>query len=243
MSEILQQKWRVLFKQRYGYPRFRQVLLWTRDLGLVLMAALCMGLALFASPTVLSDHPWLQTYVNFMGGYFGAVHRLSVGALYPQVSELVFAVGWGVAMVPFVASLLHAAIYSLVLDYQNTKADMARSYEENIIGNGYLVDLIALPIVVLMLVLIALGDLGVIYPSLGLVNGVGMARTNAYIDHGHLDLVGMALRPLYVSRWGLGVVSTLLITVGVILYSTAWLIPIFKGPIWLRRRLTRRHAR
>ena len=237
MSGTWQQKWNALREKRSGYPRFRQTLLWTRDIGLVLVVTLCMGLALFASPTVLSDHPWLQSYVDFMGGYFGAVQRLSVGALHPQVSQLVFAVGWGVAIIPFVASLLHTVIYSLVIDYQTTKAEMARSYEEKIVRNGRLIDIIAIPLVVLILVSMALGDLGVINPSFGWVNGVGMTKAH---DSTHpLAFMNMFFLHLYTSRWGLGIVASIVINVAAILYSSAWLIPIFKGDIWLRRRFTR----
>jgi hypothetical protein len=230
------QKWSALREKRSGYPRVRQALLWTRDSGLVLVVALCMGLALFASPTVLSDHPWLQSYVDFMGGYFGAVQRLSVGALYPQVSQLVFAVGWSVAIVPFVAWLTHTLIYILVLDYQKTKADMKSKYEIKTKTGGQYLEKFGTPIFTLILVLFYLGDFGVIN-NFGWVNGLLMTHAEiAAQPHNHINKF---ILPIYTSRWGLGIVSPLLIYVGVALYSAVWVIPFFYLPIWLRRRFAR----
>ena len=83
-----------------------------------------------------------------------------------------FAVGWGVAIVPFVASLLHTVIYPLGFDYLNTKTEMARNYENRIVRNGKLIDILAVPIVVLILASRVLGDFRVINPDFGLVNGI-----------------------------------------------------------------------
>ncbi len=246
MSGTWQQKWNALREKRSGYPRFRQALLWTRDIGLVLVVALCMGLALFASPTVLSDHPWLQAYVDFMGGYFGAVQRLSVGALHPQVSQLVFAVGWGVAMVPFVASLLHTVIYSLVIDYQHTKAEMASRYEtvlkDRMGGLATFMDILSGPFMIAMVAFFTLGDLGVIH-SFGWINGVLM--TKAHSSQGHLILMNMVFMHLYTSRAGLGFIASLVIYGGVVLYPSFLLFIFVLFPIWLnrmRRRLTRQRV-
>ena len=235
MNGTLQEKWNALREKRSRYPRFRQTLLWVRDIGLIVDVVLCMQVALYASPTVLTDHPWLQDYVDFIGGYFVAVHRLSAGALYPQVSQLVFAVGWGMAIVPFAASLLHT-FYLLLFDYQATKQEMARSYEEKIVRNGRLIDILAIPVVTLLLLLMALGDLGLGNPSFGWVNGVGMTKSES--SQGHLVLMHLFFMRLYTSRWGLGIVSSIIVVTGVVLYSSAWLIPVFKGPIWLRRRFS-----
>ena len=235
MSGTWQQKWNAICEKRSGYPRLRQTLLWIRNIGLVLVVALCMGLALFASPTVLSDHPWLQAYVDFMGGYFRAVQRLSVGALHPQVSQLVFAVGCGVAIVPFVAWLTHTLIYILVIDYQKTKADMESRYEiKTEIGGQYL-EKFGTPVFALMLVFLYLGDFGVIN-NVGWVNGLQMTHAEITAQP-HNDIIKFIL-PIYTSRWGLGIVSPLLIYVGVALYSAMWVIPFFYLPIWLRRRFT-----
>ena len=245
MSGTRQQKRSALREKRSGYPRFRQTLLWTRDIGLVLVVALCMGLALFASPTVLSDHPWLQSYVDFMGGYFGAVHRLSVGALHPQVSQLVFAVGWGVALVPFIAWLLHTLIYLLTVDYSVTKAELTRKIEaraRRFGGLAGMMEVLVGPFAVAAVGFYALGDLGVI-TSFGWINGVIMTKAQS-LNPGLITSI--FFMHLYTSRWGLGLIASLMIYVGVWMYAFfLWTVPIFIVPWWLksmRRRLTRQRA-
>ena len=245
-SGTWQQKWNGWREKRSGYPRFRQALLWVRDIGLVMDVALCMGLALFASPTVLSDHPWLHAYVDFMGGYFGAVRRLSVGALHPQVSQLVFAVGLGVALIPFLASLMHTLIYSLVLDYQTTRAEVARNYDSRFTRPDFLIGLVEYmvgPFMIAMVIFFTMGDLGVIH-SFGWINGVPM--TKAQSSQGHLVLMHMFFMHLYTSRLGLGILASLVIYLGVVMYSGLFLIVVFViFPLWLsriRQRLTKPRA-
>ena len=244
MSETWKQKWTAWygqFAQRSAYPVFRQWLLWVRDIGLVLVGASCMGIALFASPTVLRDHLLLYSYVEFMGGYFSAVQRLSTGALYPQVSELVFAAGWGLAMVPFAASLLHAVIYSLILDYQETKVRMTKAYEEKTVSSGRLIEIIAVPIIACFYGLIALGDLGIIQIPIGWVNGDMMTKqeiTTLHVyRHGWVNLI---FPHLYTSRWGLGILASGIIIGGTLLYSNVWVFFVFNGQDWLHKRLNRK---
>ncbi|BAP87636.1 NADH-ubiquinone oxidoreductase chain 1 [Burkholderiales bacterium GJ-E10] len=57
MTDTLQQRFAALRAKRAAYPRFRRDLLWIRDIGLVVDAGLCLGLALLASPTVLTAPP------------------------------------------------------------------------------------------------------------------------------------------------------------------------------------------
>lgn len=236
MNEIWLKKWNTICQVRSNHPPFRQMLLWIRDVGFALIFVLCMGIALLASPAVLSDHSWLQSYVNFMGGYFGAVQRLSVGAIYPQVSQLVFAVGVGVALVPFAAWLMYTVIYILLIDYKKTKTDMEIKYEIKTKVGGHFLEKINTPAFAIILGIFYLGDFGVIN-NFGWVNG--LLITHAKVIMHHHDLMNDFVSPIYTSRWGLGIGSPVLIYVGVALYSVLWTIPFFYLPIWLRRRFTR----
>lgn len=240
MRDARENKWRTWWAKRASYSRFRQILLGVRDGGLVLVVVLCLMLALFASPRVLSAHPGLRDYVRLVGHYFGAVYRLSVGALHPQVSQLVFAVGWSVAIIPFIASLLHSLIYSLWIEYSTTKATMKHSYERKIVRNGRVIDILSIPVVTLILGSIVLGDAGIINRSFGWVNGFGM--TKAHISTDQAGFVRALLLQMYESRLGLGVASFVIISVGIIVYSSGWLVLVFNGPIWLRRRLGRNNG-
>ncbi len=246
MNKIWLQKWTTWyeqFAQRSAYPVFRQWLLWIRDIGLVLVGVSCMGIALFASPTVLRDHLLLYWYVEFMGRYFAAIQRLSVGALYPQISQLVFAVGWGMAIIPFTASLLNSVIYLLILAYQETKSRMTKAYEEKTVSRGRLIEIIAIPIIVFFYGLIALGDLGIIKIPIGWVNGDMMTRDATsklhLYRHGWASLV---IPHLYTSRWGLGIMAPGIIIGGTLLYSSVWVFLVFNGQDWLHRRLHRQTA-
>jgi hypothetical protein len=234
MSAIWQEKWNALRAKRAQYPIQRQVLLWIRDIGLVVDVALCIGLALFASPTVLSDDHLLRTYVDFMGGYFGAVHRLSVGAIHPEVSQLVFAVGWGVAIIPFIAWFLDTVVYLLVLDRSNTKTVVEMKYNERFSRPDFLIGIaeyVGGPFMAAMAGFFTLGDLGMIR-HFGWVNGVLMTKAEAL--RGHFIVSHMVFMHMYTSRWGLGLISSLVIYVGVVFYSAFFPFIIFIFiPIWV----------
>lgn len=234
MTSYMTKKWNSLRIKRANYPIQRQVLLWIRDVGIVVDVALCIGLAMFASPTVLTDHPLLRVCVNFIGEYFGAVHRLSVGAIHPEVSQLVFAVGWGVAIIPFIAWSLDTVVYLLVIDYSNSKAKVAIKYNE-IFGNTEfimgVIKYIGSPFMVAMAASFTLGDLGVIR-HYGWVNGVLM--TKAVAMRGPLITSHIVFMHMYTSRLGLGLVSSLVIYVGVVFYSALFPVIIFIFlPIWV----------
>ena len=233
MTSYMTKKWNFLRAKRAQYPIQRQVLLWIRDVGLVVDVALCIGLALFASPTVLTDHPLLRVYVNFIGEYFGAVHRLSVGAIHPEVSQLVFAVGWGVAIIPFVAWSLDTVVYLLVLERSSTKAVVEMEYNERFSRPDFLIGIaeyVGGPFMATMAAFFTLGDLGVIH-HFGWVNGILMTKAEAI--RGHLIPSHIAFMRMYTSRLGLGLISSLVIYVGVVFYSAFFPFIIFIFlPIW-----------
>lgn len=226
-------EWREVYTT---YPPLRKALLLTGKVGMLLVIALCLGLALFAPPAVLNNHPGLMAYVNFMAGHFRTVRTLSVGALYPQVSQLVLAVGWGTVLIPFVALLLHTVIYVLVLDYPATKANIAVRYETYVIHRGILMEILVVPGFTFMVVFALLGDLGFTH-AFGLINGAGMTKAEN-LDGNFVSRFDMLM---YTSRWGLGIVAPSIMIMGIGLYS--FLSPglIFVIPLWLgnmRRRLT-----
>ena len=84
------------------------------------------------------------------------------------------------------------------------------------------------------------GDAGIINRSFGWVNGCGM--TKAHISTDQAGFVRALLLQMYESRLGLGVASFVIISVGIIVYSSGWLVLVFNGPIWLRRRLGRNNG-
>jgi len=226
-------EWREIYAT---YPPLRKALLFTGKVGMLFVIALCLGLALFAPPTVLSDHPGLAAYVDFMAGCFGSVRTLSVGALHPQVSQLVLAAGWSAALIPFAALLLHMVIYVLVLDYPASKANITVRYEI-LKSYGNLVEILAVPFGVLMFITLALGDLGIVH-ALSFIRGIGLTKAEN-TDGAYMSQINMLM---YTSRWGLGIVGTLNIFIAVGLYSFMLPSLIFLVPLWLsnmRRRLTR----
>lgn len=236
----------VLLTKRAQYPIQRQVLLAIRDIGLGVDIALCIGLALFASPTVLINNPWLHAYVHFVGSYFVAVHRLSVGAIHPEVSQLVFAVGWGLAIIPFTAWFLDTVIYLLVLDRSNTMSVVEKKYNEGTNNQGFLMGIIEYilgPFMVTAVASFTLGDLGII-PHFGWVNGAVM--TKAVDMSGHLIYTHMVFMNLYTSRLGLAILSSVVIFGGVTMYSGLFPVWVFiEMPIWvgrMRQKIFRKHT-
>ncbi len=236
MDDLWRQKQKNWFAKRAGYPRFRQILLWTRDIGLVTDALLCISLAMLASPTVLTDNPGLHEYVSYVGSYFGAVHLLSVGAIYPEVSQLVFAVGYTAAIVPTIASFLYIVIY-LLLDannYKETRKSVGETLDLKFIDQDFLIRMLGFGgglFILFLIVFMPLGDLGFIH-GFGWFNGTTFAKSN--ITDGSA-WAHMTLK-LFSSRQGLGIGSALLIYCAVIFYSGMLIGAIaFYIPEWFKR--------
>lgn len=117
------------YKDEFDTPsRFRQVLLALAHGGVILLVPLNLLLALLAPSDVLNRHPALAAYVAGMAHYFPSIDIFMTGARYPEVSGLVFAVAWGVALIPFLAFWVEGLVYWLVLDTSRSRARMAQRY-------------------------------------------------------------------------------------------------------------------
>ena len=109
-----------------------------------------------------------------VGGGSVRAGMVTLGVMAGVVSGL--AVGWGVAIVPFIASLLHTVIYLLVLDYQDTKTKVVISYDSRFEKPDFMMSLaeyVMGPFMIALVAFFTLGDLGVFH-SVGWINGTGV---------------------------------------------------------------------
>ena len=147
------------------------------------------------------------------------------------------------AIIPFIASLLHTGMFLLAKEYQYTKREIVRRYDACFRRPDILIRLAEYavgPFMAAMVVSSVLGDIGVIH-SFGWINGDLMTKERNLNMGAPTSILSMYL---YTSRAGLGIVAFLLIYIGVTMYSgLLWIIILILLPLWGSRvyaRLTQR---